>query len=357
MNIKLPVFLLSSFLLVGVAAAAFDDVPSTHDNNDAISYVQEHGIVEGYDNGEYRPDELINRAEFTKIIVGAVFSEEEIMGEDCFEDVKDDWYAKYVCSAERNEIVEGFSDNYFRPEQNISFVEAAKVISLGFGAELDESDVWYEAFVENLSDSASIPVSITAFEQEITRGEMAEMIYRLLAEIDDKDTQTLDELNEGLGDSITMTITDGHDTDESDGGRPTILIAAALEVTQEQFQYAFSFVTPEDQGHLDDETAEANKAELLSRLEEYGVTNDRLDEVTDYYRYAPEDPLWDVIPAEIEVTIIDDEVVEIEIIEAGAGYSSEPTLSVPGYDFTFTVEIEYGTDLRTNGNISSVTLD
>ena len=46
MNIKLPVFLLSSFLLVGVAAAAFDDVPSTHDNNDAISYVQEHGIVE-----------------------------------------------------------------------------------------------------------------------------------------------------------------------------------------------------------------------------------------------------------------------------------------------------------------------
>ncbi len=42
-----------------VAAAGFRDVPSSHPNYDAILYVQEQGIVEGYSDGTYKPDQTI----------------------------------------------------------------------------------------------------------------------------------------------------------------------------------------------------------------------------------------------------------------------------------------------------------
>jgi hypothetical protein len=55
------------------AYAFFSDVSSGHVNYDAIKYVQDNGIVSGYQDGTFKPDKTINRAEFTKIIVAARF--------------------------------------------------------------------------------------------------------------------------------------------------------------------------------------------------------------------------------------------------------------------------------------------
>ena len=76
----------------------------------------------------------------------------------------------------------------------------------------------------------------------------------------------------------------GHDTDARDGGRPIVLIAAALEVSPDVFREAFRGVTPaKGRGPTEDE-AKKNKAALMKVLRPHGVTNDRLDEVSNFYR-------------------------------------------------------------------------
>ncbi len=177
-----------SFFATGSVTAAFPDVSSDYPFHDAIEYVQSNGIVSGYPDGTYRPDTVILRSELTKIIVGATIDASEI--DNCmlnnasiFPDVQpDEWFAKYVCAAKVKGIVGGYPDGTFRPGNTITFVEAAKIISAGFGYESDENDIWYKGYVESLSDKHAIPPTIRRFAKTISRGEMAEMIYRLKTE-------------------------------------------------------------------------------------------------------------------------------------------------------------------------------
>ena len=48
---------------------------------------------------------------------------------NCFEDVTTEWYAKYVCYAKEEGLVEGYSGNYFKPGDNIMRAEAVKIVS------------------------------------------------------------------------------------------------------------------------------------------------------------------------------------------------------------------------------------
>lgn len=174
----------ATLLLTTVPAYAFTDVSPDHLNAEAISYVQSKGIVSGYADGTFKADASINRAELTKIIVGALFTPE---GKNCFPDVHEEWFAPYVCSAKVHGIIGGYPDGSFRPAQNISFAEAAKIIVVAFGRETSgDSNVWYEGYVRSLGNVSAIPDSINRFDELITRGEMAEMIYRLHAKVTTK---------------------------------------------------------------------------------------------------------------------------------------------------------------------------
>lgn len=180
-------------------SSEFSDVEADHANYEAISFVKEQGIVSGYKDGTYKPDNEINRAEFTKIIMGATHTEEEIDScepEKKFPDVDyEEWFGPYICVAYNDGVISGYPNGTFKPNNTINFVEAAKIIVNAFAYEYEESEVWYEPFVKVLQDKAAIPVTIENLEQNITRGEMAEMIYRLLAGIEDKDAAEL--LNTG----------------------------------------------------------------------------------------------------------------------------------------------------------------
>ncbi|MFC3801435.1 hypothetical protein [Cohnella sp. GCM10012308] len=159
----------------------------------------------------------------------------------------------------------------------------------------------------------------------------------------------------------TITITGGYETDQVDHGRPVALIAAALGVPTETFREAFSGVTPAgaDSGGPTEAEAKANKAALLKVLAPYGITNDKLDEVSNYYRYSgSKGEVWKRTPAVLE-TIVENGVVKgVKIVKAGAGYSSTPTVTIEGKSgkLTAKVEIAYTTDFSTNGSIKAVTL-
>jgi len=173
----------------------FSDVTSTNENVDAIKYLKDQHIIQGYEDGSYAPDQKINRAEFLKILIGSKY--DNLTGKNCFPDVKDEWFAPYVCKAVQLKIVDGYADGTFKPDQNITFAEAAKIIvkTYAIGTSMEgNSDTWFEGFMKGLELQNDIPLSVEYFNQEIDRAEMAEMVYRLKAKIKDKASRTYAEI-------------------------------------------------------------------------------------------------------------------------------------------------------------------
>ena len=161
--------------------------------------------------------------------------------------------------------------------------------------------------------------------------------------------------------ALTITISGGHATDPRDKGRPVVLIASALGVTSDVFREAFSGVTPAglERGPTQEE-AQRNKAALLKVLAPYGITNDRLDEVSNFYRYNGQtSKTWRVTPATVKAIETNGVVTGLQIINPGAGYSSTPTITVKGPKGTVTASttVSYTQDFQTNGSLATVTLN
>lgn len=159
---------------------------------------------------------------------------------------------------------------------------------------------------------------------------------------------------------VPVVFSGGHDTDSRDRGRPVVLVASALGVKPEVFREAFSGVRPAGPGSGGPtrEEAHANKAVLMSALGKYGITNERLDEVSNYYRYPPGSrELWRNKPAVANALVKNGVVTGFEVVDAGAGYTTPPTVSVPGVAaVTAKVELSFGKKLERNGSISAITI-
>lgn len=261
--------LLFSFIALSLttpAYAAFSDVPSNHPNAEAIAYVKAQGVVEGYSDRTFRPDNHINRAEFAKILEESIPDAEEGVGlcfnaEDftTFSDVHSEWFWIYACMQSGRGIVQGYPDGTFRPATNINFVEAAKML---YGANhLDkrgilvtqpsEAKPWYEPYVRYLESQNAIPTSITRFDQPITRGEMAEMIYRLYYGMNDLPSQTYEGLqtsDEKL--SVKLYFGDREVIVESDCGATkavTRTIPKTSSVADATLRLLFQGTTPQEE--------------------------------------------------------------------------------------------------------------
>ena len=156
---------------------------------------------------------------------------------------------------------------------------------------------------------------------------------------------------------VDVTFSGGHETEDQDRGRPVVLIAAALNVPPEIFRKAFSMVKPAPAGRQPDPgQVNKNKETLLRSLSPYGVTNDRLDEVSNYYRYnRSRGEMWRNTPAKAYATMRNGVVTGITITDAGSGYISPPKVVLSGMtNITLTVTLSFGTDLAKNGAIKEI---
>lgn len=154
----------------------------------------------------------------------------------------------------------------------------------------------------------------------------------------------------------TVLFNNGYQTDRRDGGRPVALIAAALGVKPQVFRDAFSKVRPSRSGPPSPTRARMNKDALMKALGRYGITNDRLDEVSNYYRYRPESGrIWRHSPATATAIVKSGKVTGFKLLNAGSGYLVAPTISVAGYpNVKAKATIEFSRDFSKNGRITSV---
>ncbi|MBC8353302.1 MAG: hypothetical protein H8E66_14990 [Planctomycetes bacterium] len=150
----------------------------------------------------------------------------------------------------------------------------------------------------------------------------------------------------------------GYELDPRDHGRPVVLIGSALGVTEEVFRDAFSGVTPSRDGPPSRSEAHANKEVLLDALGKHGVTNERFDEVSNYYRYRREaGEVWKRTAVSATAIIKGGKVTGFNITNPGSGYTMAPMVQVAGYDdLELDVTIGFSTDFAENGSVASITV-
>ncbi|HEX4412657.1 MAG TPA: hypothetical protein VH107_03445 [Lacipirellulaceae bacterium] len=155
---------------------------------------------------------------------------------------------------------------------------------------------------------------------------------------------------------VPVTFSGGHELAKNDYGRPINLMAAGLDVKPDEFRKAFSGVTPARGRGPTGAEQRRNKDALMKVLAPLGVTNDRMDEVANYYRFRPQNgELWPTKNAEAYALIEAGKIKKIVVTEPGSGYNTPPNATVEGFkNVRFETKVKYDIDLKKNGGIEAV---
>lgn len=150
----------------------------------SIAYLAEHGIVKGYGNGTFRPKATMNRAEFTVIITQSFAAGNSLgNGKNCFIDVGDQWFARFICFAELEKLISGYPDGYFRPEKTVSFVEALAIGLKGAQIKIESPETaiqWYTPHLEFAHRNNIFSKYALLPGAELTREKAAFIIHQIL---------------------------------------------------------------------------------------------------------------------------------------------------------------------------------
>lgn len=105
----------------------FSDVEEGKWSNEAISTIANGGYINGYEDGTFRPEANITRAELATIV--ARFLAEPVEGSKDFSDIGGHWAEEYIVSAANNEWIYGDGNGTFRPDDYITRAEAITIIN------------------------------------------------------------------------------------------------------------------------------------------------------------------------------------------------------------------------------------
>lgn len=181
----------------------FRDVPAEHPAREAIVALRNDGIIKGYPDGTFRPGTSVTRAEFLKMLIEAEgsYHAPETVNEEyeirllSYSDIEDNaWYVPYIRRATLIAWISGYPDGTVRPGAEVSFTEAAKLAAAAFGIPVAPSQPWYRLAVEGLAEVHAIPPSVGYLEESLTRAEVAEMLWRLSAKVQDRPSRGAEEL-------------------------------------------------------------------------------------------------------------------------------------------------------------------
>jgi len=200
-----------AFLLIlstnSALAASFKDIQQGHPNAVAINHLSDTGLIKGYSDGTFQSEKLVNRAEALKLILESVgVDTSEVPEESPFPDVpKDQWFANYVIQAQKLGIVSGNPDGSFAPSSNVKraafmkmLLETNRFKKEKWADQQYYNDIatnqWYAAYM-NYAGKAGLIIADSKNnllpDKDITRGEVAEILYLMKIILNGKNTQLL----------------------------------------------------------------------------------------------------------------------------------------------------------------------
>ncbi|MCL2057568.1 MAG: Ig-like domain-containing protein [Oscillospiraceae bacterium] len=126
----------------------FPDVGNDEWYTASVSYLASIDIVRGYLDGTFRPDNPITRAEFATMISG--FDNLEEVDYNVFPDVDDHWAKGYINSAATKGWVAGYLDGMFRPEDYITRAEVISVVNRMLNRKIEVAEIpsWAPSYTD-----------------------------------------------------------------------------------------------------------------------------------------------------------------------------------------------------------------
>lgn len=133
-------------------AAPYSDVEAGAWYAKYINFAADKGIVNGYEDGTFQPNKAITRAELATMIANYV-KIAEIADAATVSDVAGHWAEGYIAALEKAQIVKGYEDGTFRPNQAITRAEAATMVNGAIGrVPMDDLDLSLNDYVNPFTD-------------------------------------------------------------------------------------------------------------------------------------------------------------------------------------------------------------
>ncbi|MBQ2614947.1 MAG: S-layer homology domain-containing protein [Clostridia bacterium] len=171
-----------------------------HWAKDCITELYGLGIVSGSNDGNFYPENNITRAEFSKMLAGVTGIEPDTRATQKFSDVgKTSWYYGYVMSIYEYGIMTGYTEDMFGPDNNITRQEMAAAIyrfleTYGIAmneqasfADIDTASEYAQAAIEKLSGAGILSGSDGKFRptDNLTRAEAATVMLKIYNKLKD----------------------------------------------------------------------------------------------------------------------------------------------------------------------------
>lgn len=190
-------FLLSSMLPVNATNELFPDVENP-ELREAVLSLADQSILQGYPDGSFQGERIINRAEALKIAYasqGAAFRDPK-WPESAFQDVEaNTWFSPYVQAGKRDQIIKGYADGTYRPFQEVSRAEFLKIAFLAdtqyrppsISEQLESAQVlsdlsvtdWFLPFVSLVQQQSLLSLEANFNPHEgMTRADAALILFR-----------------------------------------------------------------------------------------------------------------------------------------------------------------------------------
>ncbi|MFH5779911.1 S-layer homology domain-containing protein [Heyndrickxia oleronia] len=173
---------------IASSAAGFSDVTKP-EYKTAIDALAEAGILNGYENGTFKPENKVTRGEVAKVIT--LIRHLEDGTKTPFKDVKDGyWSTPYINSLYAAKLINGYENGTFKPEGNITRAEFAKLVVDAYGLTLTNAatpftDVkagnWATPYIQTAYANGLIKgVTASKFDPSapIKRGDLAILLHR-----------------------------------------------------------------------------------------------------------------------------------------------------------------------------------
>ncbi|MFV0519302.1 MAG: S-layer homology domain-containing protein [Lachnospirales bacterium] len=184
----------------------YEDLPTDLNELNSLIYILERRLVpyiQGYDDLTVQPDGDITRAEVVQIIYN-LYGRRSVIDESYLENFSDvtenEWYSDALAYAYKNNVINGYEDGTFRPNEPITRAEVAVIIAkfsnknIGSTTKVAFSDIdteWARESIEKLVSNGIIngfPDGTFRPNERATRGQLVTLVNNLLDRSEDYNT-------------------------------------------------------------------------------------------------------------------------------------------------------------------------
>ncbi len=172
-------------LSMQVFALEFPDVEDSNKNGEAIDVLSSLGIIKGYDDGQFKPDKEVTRAELTSLLMRLLNLSitGTTVADSGYTDVANNHWAVYdIKTASSMGIIKGFGDGNFGPEASVTFEQAVKMVvcMLGYESIAIEKGGWPDGYVTQGLDLGLLKNAEMPQTDAAPRKIIAQILYNAL---------------------------------------------------------------------------------------------------------------------------------------------------------------------------------